>query len=251
MDITRLQLREELIQAPDYVVWRADGDAPRDCLVQTLRAAAPTSRQLARLRREHDLLLRLDGGALRPRGIDAAGRTLVLEGFDGVPVPTLLPDGAATLADRVRIAIGAVRALALVHARDVVHKDVSPHRMLARVATGEVRLLGFGVASELSREAVLLHGTDQLEGTLAYMAPEQTGRMNRSVDYRSDFYALGVTLYELFTRRRPFYAADALGLVHAHLARAPRPPAAVDGAVPESLSDLVLRLLAKEPDDRY
>ena len=118
-------------------------------------------------------------------------------------------------------------------------------------ATGEVRLTGFGIASRLSRQRQAAEPPDVLSGTLAYMAPEQTGRMNRSIDSRSDLYALGVTLYEMLTGVLPFTAADPIEWVHCHLAKRPLAPADRMNGIPDAVSEIVVKLLAKTAEDRY
>src|SRR5262249_13193750 len=134
--------------------------------------------------------------------------------------------------------------------RGLIHRDVKPANVLVGDA-GEVRLMGFGVASRLPREHQASVAPDVIAGTLAYMAPEQTGRMNRSVDARSDLYSLGVTLFEMLTATLPFAAPDAMELTHCHTARPPpRPRERVD-TVPPQLEAIVLKLLAKSPEDRY
>jgi serine/threonine protein kinase len=152
--------------------------------------------------------------------------------------PTLLLDdpGGEVLARLVgppwevtpflRVAIGLAVALARLHARGLIHKDVKPAHILVHAATGNVWLTGFGLASRLPRERQAPAPPEVIAGTLAYMAPEQTGRMNRSIDARSDLYALGVTLYELLTGSLPFTASDPMEWVHCHMARqpVPRPP---------------------------
>src|SRR5262249_54714979 len=115
-------------------------------------------------------------------------------------------------------------------------------------ATGQVWLLGFGIASRLPRERQTPDPPEQIAGTLAYMAPEQTGRMNRSIDSRSDLYSVGVTLYELLTGVLPFSATTPMEWIHCHVAR---PPAPLGAAVPEALAAIVMKLLAKAADDRY
>jgi predicted ATPase/signal transduction histidine kinase len=150
----------------------------------------------------------------------------------------------------LRIAAGLAAAIGEVHRQGLTHKDIKPANILVNVA-GDVRLTGFGMASRLPREPQASMPLDTFSGTLAYMAPEQTGRMNRSIDTRSDLYSLGVTLYEMFTGRLPFAAEDALGWVHSHIAIQPKPPSEVEDQVPGSLSNLIMKLLTKTPEDRY
>ena len=129
----------------------------------------------------------------------------------------------------MRLAIGIVSALGKAHQRGLVHKDVKPANILVNCADGQVRLTGFGIASRLPRERQAPEPPEVIAGTLAYMAPEQTGRMNRSIDSRSDLYALGVTFYQMLTGTLPFAASDPMEWVHCHIARRPAPPARAGG----------------------
>ena len=151
----------------------------------------------------------------------------------------------------LRLAIGIVAALGKAHQRGLVHKDIKPANILVNCAGGRTRLTGFGIASRLPRERQAPEPPEFIAGTLAYMAPEQTGRMNRSIDSRSDLYALGVTFYRMLTGRLPFSAADPMEWVHCHVARKPVAPAEQLESVPAAVSEIVMKLLAKTAEDRY
>ena len=180
-----------------------------------------------------------------------SGRTmLVLEDPGGEPLARLL--GAPMEVGRfLRLAIGIATALGKLHQRGLVHKDIKPANILVNCADGEVRLTGFGIASRLPRERQAPEPPETIAGTLAYMAPEQTGRMNRSIDARSDLYALGVTLYQMLTGALPFTAADPMEWVHCHIARKPVPPGERLENVPAPVSAIVMKLLAKTAEERY
>ncbi len=207
-----------------------------------------------RYTREHEILEQVRG----PGVIEALG----LEEHDGSPVLVLADDGAASLdgllgrgalrlEETLHIGRELATTLARVHLARVVHKDVNPSNILVSPDGRSVTLIDFGIASRVSRERATGASAETLEGTLAYLAPEQSGRMNRSVDARSDLYALGVTLYELLVGRVPFDEREPLALVHAHMARVPQSPRQRNGHVPEIVSDIVMRLLAKSAEDRY
>jgi PAS domain S-box-containing protein len=176
--------------------------------------------------------------------------TLVLEDPGGAPVDRLL-GRPLDVSQFLRIAIPLAGALRRVHARGLVHKDIKPANILVDAASGGVWLTGFGIASRLPREHQAPAPPEVIAGTLAYMAPEQTGRMNRSVDARSDLYALGVTFYEMLTGQLPFTAADPMEWVHWHIARQPVPPNERVAGIPGALSAIVMKLLAKTAEDRY
>jgi PAS domain S-box-containing protein len=183
----------------------------------------------------------------------ADSSVLVLEDFD---CRALASDVAEPLGlERFfKIAVSATAALAALHRQGVVHKDIKPdHIFLADHTDGsvQVKLTGFGIASRLSREHQAPDAPEAIAGTLAYMAPEQTGRMNRSIDARSDLYSLGVTFYRMLAGRLPFSASDPMGWVHCHIAQQPPPPSQYIPDIPQQISDIVLKLMAKNAEDRY
>ena len=151
----------------------------------------------------------------------------------------------------LRLAIALSSALGRVHERGLIHKDIKPANVLVDPETGHVWLTGFGIASRLPRERQLPEPSEVIAGTLAYMAPEQTGRMNRSIDSRSDLYSLGVTLYEILTGALPFTASDPMEWIHCHIARQPAVPKERWKDVPTAVSAIILKLLAKTAEERY
>src|SRR5712672_1493885 len=175
---------------------------------------------------------------------------LVLEDPGGAPVDRLL-GRPLEVPHFLRIAIPLAGALRRVHERGLIHKDIKPANILVDAASGCVWLTGFGIASRLPRERQAPAPPERIAGTLAYMAPEQTGRMNRSIDARSDLYALGITFYEMLTGTLPFTAADPMEWVHCHLARQPVPPNERLAGVPGPLSAIVMKLLIKTAEERY
>src|SRR5215510_12656097 len=237
-----------------YRGWRDGGDGSRATVLAVVPAAEPpTPGALERLAHEYGLQDELDGGwAARPLElIHEHGRTLlVLEDPGGEPLDRLLgsPMEVGTF---LRLAIGIAMALAKVHQRGLIHKDLKPSHILVDRASGEVWLTGFGIASRLPREHPAPEPLEVIAGTLAYMAPEQTGRMNRSVDARSDLYALGVTLYQMLTGTLPFTASDPMEWVHCQIAKQPVPPAERLPGLPLAISAIVMKLLAKTTEERY
>src|SRR6266851_5389557 len=230
----------------------ANGD--RTSVLAVLPAAEhPTPASLDRLAREYELKDELDGAwAVRPLElVRERGRImLVLEDTRSEPLHRLF-GAPMEVRSFLRLAIAVAGALTQVHRRGLVHKDIKPANILVNRTTGEVKLTGFGIASRLPRERQAPAPPESIAGTLAYMAPEQTGRMNRSIDARSDLYALGVTFYQMLTGSLPFTAADPMGWVHCHIARKPVPPSERLETVPVAVSNLVLKLLAKTAEERY
>jgi PAS domain S-box-containing protein len=175
---------------------------------------------------------------------------LVLADPGGEPLERLLGRPMA-VTEFLPLAVPLATAVGRLHARGLVHKDLKPANILVDTASGSVWLTGFGIASRVPREHQAPAPPEVIAGTFAYMAPEQTGRMNRSIDSRSDLYALGVTFYEMLTGALPFMAADPMEWVHCHIARQPPPPDERVAGIPGPLSAIVLKLLAKTADDRY
>src|SRR5712672_3157145 len=229
-------------------------DGYRTAVLAVLPAAEhPTPATLDRLAREYGLKDELDGAwALRPLELlRERGRTmLVLEDTRSEPLDRLL-GAPMEVRSFLHLAIAVAAALTQVHRRGLVHKDIKPANILVNRTTGAVKLTGFGIASRLPRERQAPAPPESISGTLAYMAPEQTGRMNRSIDARSDLYALGVTFYQMLTGSLPFTAADPMEWVHCHIARKPAPPSERLETVPAAVSNLVLKLLAKTAEERY
>src|SRR3984957_14553300 len=213
----------------------------------------PASETLRKIEYEYSLRDELDSAwAVRPLALSERGgqMTLVLEDPGGETLDRLLP-GPVEMTRFLRFAVGTAAALSGLHDKELMHKDVKPANVLVNPATGQARLMGFGIASRLPRERQAPEPPEFIAGTLAYMAPEQTGRMNRSIDSRSDLYALGVTLYEMVTGTLPFTASDPMELVHAHIARQPTPPFERLKSVPRTVSAIILKLLAKTAEERY
>lgn len=217
------------------------------------RRSPPTARDLARLQHEYAILRSLAvPGVVAAHALEHHGDrlALVLASPPGEPLDTVLRAGRLPVREALAIAAAVADILVGVHASGIIHKHIKPANLVVRREPLAVHLIGFGLATRLSVEAQRPTSLDALEGSLAYMSPEQTGRMNRSLDLRSDFYSLGATLYHMLTGVPPFPGDDPLELVHGHIARVPPPPRQL-ADVPEVVSALVMRLLAKAPEERY
>jgi PAS domain S-box-containing protein len=247
---------EPIREGADFTLYRGRQHGnPSPILAIALSAKQPSPQSLRRLEHEYTLASELDPAwAATPLALTRhQGRTiLVLKDPGGELLDQVLEQYQGQPLDPTRflcVAIGLASALGHVHRRGLIHKDIKPANALVDEA-GNVWLIGFGIASRLPREHQPPVPLEIIAGTLAYMAPEQTGRMNRSMDARSDLYSLGVTLYQMLTGDLPFAAADPLEWVHCHIAREPVSPAE-RAAVPEPLSSLTMKLLAKNAEERY
>ncbi|MGC1450188.1 MAG: sigma 54-interacting transcriptional regulator [Candidatus Sulfotelmatobacter sp.] len=247
---------EPLREGADFTLYRGRQHGnPLPLLALALAAEQPSPQGLRRIEHEYSLAAELDPAwAAKPLTLTRheAQTVLILEDPGGEPLDLVLERGHGRPLDLtrvLRIAVGLASALGQVHRHGLIHKDVKPGNVLVNDA-GNVWLTGFGIASQLPHERQAPAPPEIIAGTLAYMAPEQTGRMNRSIDTRSDLYSLGVTLYQMLTSRLPFSAADPLEWVHCHIARWPTPPGDC-AAVPEPLSAITMKLLAKNAEERY
>src|SRR5712671_963914 len=222
-------------------------------LVQVPVADPPSPATVRRLQEEYALRSELDP-AYVVRSLSMVqdhGRPMaILEDPLGTPLDLLL-NGAMDIAQFLRLAIRVAAALGHVHSRGLVHKDIKPANILVNAAGDQAWLMGLGMASRLPRERQSVQPSEFLVGTLAYMAPEQTGRMNRSIDSRSDLYGLGVTFYEMLTGTLPFTASDPMELVHCHMTRQPTPPCEKVNGVPRAVSAIIMKLLVKTAEERY
>ncbi|PZM08596.1 AAA family ATPase [Rhizobium tubonense] len=227
--------------------------SPRNVLTLRLTAAFPQPESVAQLSNEFELKDYLESAwAARPLELvrerdrtmlildDPGGETLDRKIGEPMSIPQFL-----------QLAIATAAALSQVHQRGLVHKDLKPTHILVDGTGGQVRLTGFGHASRLPRERQTLSPPESIAGTLTHMAPEQTGRMNRSIDSRSDLYALGVIFYQMLTGVLPFSTSDPMELIHCHIARTAAPPGERVANIPVPISDMVTKLLAKTADERY
>jgi PAS domain S-box-containing protein len=249
---------ETLRRDGEFIVYRGQHRRqtearPPSILVVTPVSERPALGSLRRMEHEYSFKAELDPGwAVQPLALAShEGRTmLVLTDSGGEPLDRLLEKPMA-LTQFLRSAIGISAALSQMHGRGLVHKDLKPANILVSRASGEARLTGFGIASRLPRERQSPASPESIEGTLAYMAPEQTGRMNRLIDSRSDLYSLGVTLYEMLTGTLPFKASDPMEWIHCHIARQPMPPDERVVGIPGPVAAIVMKLLAKTAEERY
>jgi predicted ATPase/tRNA A-37 threonylcarbamoyl transferase component Bud32 len=255
------RVSQQIYESANSVVYRATREHDnRPVILKVLKPDYPNLAELAHYNQEYEILRQLNvTGVVETYGLEPYRNTLVLilEDFGGVSIRPWLErkaragSAAVPLAQCLEIVSKIAAGLDQIHTSGVFHKNVNPSNVVFNPDTGELKLIDFGLATTLHRETPTLKIPQVLEGTLAYLSPEQTGRMNRTVDYRTDFYSLGVMFYELLTGCLPFEATDTLELVHAHLAKSPVAPHELDPTIPEVVSNLVLKLMEKAPEDRY
>jgi predicted ATPase len=256
MELPGYDVRESIYSGPRTAVFRGvETRTGRAVVLKTVSGAYPSPENLARLENEYEVGRRLKGTEGIVEYLDRVrfGRslTLVLEDFGGRSIAELLKERTFDPAAFLPIACKMAQGLGAIHRRHVIHKDLTPGNVFVNVETGEVKIGDFGISSLRLEEKQEACNPNLLQGTLPYLSPEQTGRVNRAIDHRSDLYSLGVTFYEMLTGERPFDGVDAMEILHGHIAKRATPPSEVKPEIPEALSAIVLKLLAKAAENRY
>jgi PAS domain S-box-containing protein len=254
-DLCGYRVIEELYRDAKTVVYRArQPEESRSVIIKLLAAVYPSYQELIDFRHQYTIAKDLDlPGVVRLVSLEAddRGYALVMEDFGGIGLDRYRQDNCLMLVDVLKIAVQLADALDALGRERIVHKDIKPANILINPITQQVKLIDFSIASKLPRETPARLSPNRLAGTLAYLSPEQTGRMNRGIDYRSDFYALGVTLYELLTGKLPFEADDPIDLIHCHLERVAVRIDRVNPDLPAIVAQIVAKLMAKKAEDRY
>jgi PAS domain S-box-containing protein len=252
-------IQEKIYESPNSLVYRGIKNDGLAIIIKILKQDYPSSQELIRYRQEYQITHSLNlEGAIKAYSQQVYQRTLVilLEDFGGESLERWMQQDAEAFSPMplpvfLRLAIDLTKILGSIHAANIVHKNINPGNIVFNRYTGVVKIIDFGIATQFSRTNPTFKSPHLLEGTLAYLSPEQTGRMNRWLDYRTDFYSLGVTFYQLLTGHLPFPTMDILELVHCHIAKQPVPPHELNAAIPKPVSDIVLKLMAKNVEERY
>ena len=255
IELAGYKITETIHQGTQTVLYRAIGLDGTSRILKSLTLNQPTPESLARLRHEYEITRDLQiNSIVKTVGFETVGHrsVMVMEDFGGRSLQQVLCTGTIDLALCLNIMVQVSQAIVQLHSQKIIHKDIKPANIIINLESSQVKLTDFSIASKTSTETTQLIGhPNQLEGTLAYISPEQTGRMNRPVDYRTDFYSLGVTLYELLTGQLPFVSSDVLELVHCHMAKIPTPIQVLNPDVPDAIVQMVEKMMNKNAEDRY
>ncbi|MDB9512569.1 AAA family ATPase [Kamptonema animale CS-326] len=255
MSITNYQIGEQIHESDQSLVYKGillPENLP--IIVKILKENYPSISAFTHYKQEYEITRSLNTDlVIKAYQLQRHQNSLAifLEDFGGKSLNFLILERQFTLKEFLTIAIEIAQSLAVIHNENIIHKDINPSNIVYNQKTGQLKIIDFGISTRLSEENQTTRNLNQLEGTLAYIAPEQTGRMNRGIDYRSDFYSLGVTLYELLTHQLPFQTTDPIELVHCHIAQQPAACQEIISTIPEAVSNIVMKLLAKTPEERY
>ncbi|MBW4528588.1 MAG: AAA family ATPase [Phormidium tanganyikae FI6-MK23] len=254
-----IAIQDKIYESANSLVCRGIRDDGLGIVIKLLKQDYPSPQELIRYRQEYEITRSLDlEGVIKAYSQQDYQRTLVIlsEDFGGESLEQWMRKRPEIfcpmpLATFLRLAITLTNTLSGIHAALVIHQDINPGNIVFNPDTGVVKIIDFGIATRFNRTNPTFKSPHVLEGTLAYLSPEQTGRMNRLLDYRTDFYSLGVTFYQLLTGQLPFETTDRLELVHCHIAKQPVPPHELNATIPKPVSDIVMKLMAKNAEDRY
>ncbi|MEH1791061.1 MAG: AAA family ATPase [Nostoc sp.] len=246
---------EQLYSGSRTQVYRAIRECDRlPVVIKLLKREYPTFSELVQFCNQYAIANNLDiPGIIKPHSLepDRNGYALVMEDFGGISLRQFTQGKTLTLEQFLPIALQLLDTLHQLHQQRVIHKDIKPANILIHPDTKEIKLIDFSIASLLPRETQEIQSPNGLEGTLAYLSPEQTGRMNRGIDYRSDFYSLGVTFFELLSGQLPFESHDPMELLHCHIAKLPPLVCDFNPDLPLMLGEMIRKLMAKNAEDRY
>lgn len=256
--LPNFKIKEAIYVSKYSFIYRAyDEINQRDVVIKLLKDEYPSPSQIARFEHEFQITKalydNLKSHIIQPLDFIKYHHSyaLILEDFGATSLAKFIKEKKLSLPQFLHLAILIAQTVGQIHSKHFLIKDLNPSNILWNAKTNVLKLIDFGISTTLTYENLESKNVNLIEGTLQYISPEQTGKMNRVVDYRADYYSLGVTFYEMLTGRLPFLSEDAIELIHAHIAKAPIPPHDLSQEIPESLSEIILKLLNKNPETRY
>ena len=255
INLSGYKVIEEIFKSENSTIYRGTRDSDSfPVVIKLLNREYPSDKELSAFKREYEIMNKIDqNGIIKAYNMEKLDNSLVIimEDINGESIARVLKSVNTGLAEKLLLAIQMTNSVIQLHKNSTIHKDINPNNFIWNYKTNQVKIIDFGISAEVAREASQCTNLNLLEGTLDYISPEQTGRINRSIDFRSDLYSLGITLYELFTGQLPFYGEDELEVIYSHIAKKPVPPIEIKPDIPAVLSDIIMKLIAKPVEDRY
>ncbi|HEX2947051.1 MAG TPA: diguanylate cyclase [Clostridia bacterium] len=249
------RIKEEISKSDNSTIYRGSRNSDNcPVVIKLLNREYPTSKELSAFVREYEIMDKLSGdGIIKAYSITKCNNSLaiIMEDIGGESVARVLKSVKAGIAERLSLAIQMTHSLIQTHQQNIIHKDVNPTNFIWNYGNNRVKIIDFGISAELARESSQSIDLNTLEGTLNYISPEQTGRINRPIDYRTDLYSLGITFYELFTGKLPFTGEDESEIVYGHIAKTPISPKEINPEIPTALSEIIMKMISKTTEDRY
>ncbi|MBD2487734.1 ATP-binding sensor histidine kinase [Aulosira sp. FACHB-615] len=249
------EIFEKIHDSPKTRVYRAEQkETHTPVAIKLLNTEYPQFQDLILFRNQYSITRHLEHpNIVKCYSLETYGNSyaLILEDFGGISLSQYTQGQILSLDDFFKVAIAVTQALEFLYQNRIIHKDINPNNILINPTTKEVKIIDFSISSLLPKENSEIKSPNILEGTLAYISPEQTGRMNRGIDYRTDFYSLGVTFYQLLTGKLPFNSQNPLELIHCHLAKEAINPKTINSALPSILAEMIMKLMAKTAEERY
>ena len=255
LNIPNYKINKEIHKSSQSVIYKAERvEDKKPVIIKMMSSLHPTFEEISRFQREFDLTHSLNiEGAIKvfEFGKFENRYFISMEDVDAVSLSNSIEKGSLSIDSFLKIAIKVSSILSEIHSINIMHKDIKPANIIWNNQNDIIKLIDFGISTQLARENSNAKNPKIMEGTIAYMSPEQTGRMNRSIDYRTDFYSLGITFYYLLANKLPFQSEDSMEVVHFHIAKTPASPNSLNPEIPKMLSDIIMKLMSKNAEDRY
>ncbi|MCB1193504.1 MAG: serine/threonine-protein kinase PknK [Leptospiraceae bacterium] len=248
------EIVKTIFEGDSTVIHRAIDTNGKYIIIKHLKNEFPTSKEILKLKKEYNIVSSIqEEGVIKPIKLlgDNRNFAILFQDIGGESLTKLLNGDKLPLEKLLSIAIKIAESLEVIHKHGIIHKDIKPHNIIINPQTYQLEIADFGISSMLSRETPSIEKIENIEGTLPYISPEQTGRMNRNIDYRTDFYSLGITFYEMFTGKLPYFSHDSLEMIYFHIALQVTPPDELNSEIPLPLCQLILKLLEKNAENRY
>lgn len=255
INLSGYKIIDQVYESANSIIYRGLREQNNQpVMLKFLKEDYPNPAIVIRYKQEYEITHNLNlGGVIKAYSLEKyqASLVIVLEDFGAESLKILMSHRQFGLEEILQLGIAIAKTLGNIHQHNIIHKDINPSNIVFNPQTKELKIIDFGISTILSNENTTIKNPNVLEGTLAYISPEQTGRMNRAIDYRTDFYSLGVTFYELLTGQLPYDYSDAMEVVHCHIAKQAVPPHEINADIPKPVSYLVMKLLAKTAESRY